>query len=232
MVYFHGGVYMDIDVEYKNDFKKHLVQHQDWKNVDLLLGWENTGDKQVSNFIFGAAPRHPCMRSVLEEILRAGEVSQALSNAGINDTLIMEVSAKSGQNVEEAISLLCNRIIDKIATTTGIENAATPAAEQGNAKKNKGGKLDGAEAISPNKIQNKGKLDELNEASDDDDDDDSASPKESNNAPKDTTPAVVSGGVTTRQVVSLKDVKKAEPLDTSMSSSVRSKKSNATYCPC
>ena len=73
IVYFHGGIYMDIDVELKEGFKNHLIKRESWKNADLLLGWENDGDKQVSNYMFGAAPRHPCMRSILEEMLRVGQ---------------------------------------------------------------------------------------------------------------------------------------------------------------
>ena len=183
----------------------------------------------------------------------AGEVAQVLSNAGINDTLIMEVSAKSGLNVEDAISLLCNRIIDKIATTTTTTSATSDGgggdlgAASGNRNGN-GGDGDGAEAKSPGKPPPKSRKEEEvkktsrggggGRNSDDDEDDDSASPRESNTDisnkyPTTTTKNTATGGGTGRsQIVNLQDAKKSEPLEASTSSSVRSKKSNATYCPC
>ena len=71
-VYFYGGIYMDLDVDFRGGFKDRLMASK-WRNVDLLLGWENENDRQVSNFLFGAAPHHPCIRQLLEEMLRAGQ---------------------------------------------------------------------------------------------------------------------------------------------------------------
>ena len=66
-VFFFGGMYMDLDVAPS----KPLSQ---WWNdsANIMLGWEFDW-QDVSNWIFAAEPRHPCLGGIIEAMKRRGE---------------------------------------------------------------------------------------------------------------------------------------------------------------
>eukprot|EP00658_Telonema_sp_P-2_P083239 TRINITY_DN8963_c0_g1_i1.p1 TRINITY_DN8963_c0_g1~~TRINITY_DN8963_c0_g1_i1.p1 ORF type:complete len:523 (-),score=73.07 TRINITY_DN8963_c0_g1_i1:209-1777(-) len=67
-VYIHGGFYTDLDVHHSRSVASWGVQ---WDTHDIFIIPEN--HVHTSNFLFGASPRHPCMRVVLEAMLREGQ---------------------------------------------------------------------------------------------------------------------------------------------------------------
>ena len=71
VVYFYGGLYMDLDVATSSNTGSWWRLFS-WSVADALLGFE-TNDGRIANYIIGAVPRHPCMRWVLESMLRVGQ---------------------------------------------------------------------------------------------------------------------------------------------------------------
>ena len=70
-VYFSGGMYMDLDVVPRAEMHTWWAKFS-WSSTDLILAFE-TLDGRISNYLFGATARHPCLRWVLESMLRAGQ---------------------------------------------------------------------------------------------------------------------------------------------------------------
>ena len=71
-VYFHGGIYMDLDVAFVRPW-------DEWFNVsqDIVIGHETDDRKQFSNWFFAAKPRHPCFKQLLELVTeRAGRAAE------------------------------------------------------------------------------------------------------------------------------------------------------------
>jgi mannosyltransferase OCH1-like enzyme len=68
-VYFHGGIYMDIDV----GWVRPLEQWFDF-SADLVVGSDGDWPAQVrGNWFFAAKPRHPCLREALDHIVEVAK---------------------------------------------------------------------------------------------------------------------------------------------------------------
>ena len=152
-----------------------------------------------------------------------GEAATALEKAGITDTLVMDASAKSGHNVEDALALLCNRIIDKIAPATTPEVAPPPPQEKAPLKENPARKRGSPEEVPP--CDNELDVEEDEEAVN------GATSKSTSGNGSGVSSPVTAAPIRPKRVnmgAAKEDNTASEPLD----SSVTRKKRNAKYCPC
>ena len=72
VIYYYGGFYMDLDVDFVRPVKDWNVAR--WEGTDILLGMEyGSPQRDLTNFFFAATARHPCMRILLEHLNRRGQ---------------------------------------------------------------------------------------------------------------------------------------------------------------
>ena len=117
-VYFHGGMYLDIDVQRR-------VPLRQWWNVtsDVMLGWEFQYHPTITNWFFAAVPGHACFGHAID-LMRSRALALNRTPQHLLHNLEFVHDLTGPWMISDAI-LDCPGI--KLATSSMLEGTAPPA---------------------------------------------------------------------------------------------------------